>query len=149
MPHKKTTMKTETAQLKDPAKYINEDPENPEDPDKEDKTKPQSGTGRDPDDDGEGGGGGAGGGGGTPSEESSDEEDGDDFALTPGLAHHGTINYRSKLGRSIYLNATAKLEEELYDCDPEGFYQFIQSLKTHAAEYGWDDEDSGVLMIPC
>ena len=52
------------------------------------------------------------------------------------------------LGRSIYLNATAKLEEELYDCDPEGFYQFIQSLKTRAAECGWDDEDSGVLMIP-
>ena len=40
MPRKKTTMTTETAQLKDPAKYINEDPENPEDPGKEAKKKP-------------------------------------------------------------------------------------------------------------
>ena len=40
MPRKKTTTTSKTAQLKDPAKYINEDPENPEDPDEEAKTKP-------------------------------------------------------------------------------------------------------------
>jgi hypothetical protein len=38
---------------------------------------------------------------------------------------------------SHYKGSTTKLEEELYDCTPDGFYQFIKSLGTRAEEYGW------------
>ena len=52
------------------------------------------------------------------------------FSLTPGGANSGILDYSLKAGYYHYKGATEKLEEELYDCTPDGFYQFIQSLKT-------------------
>ena len=70
------------------------------------------------------------------------------FSLTPGQATQGLLDYNTKAGRSHYGHATSKLEEELYDCSPEGFYQFMKSLGTRAEEYGWSNQDNGVLRLP-
>jgi len=59
------------------------------------------------------------------------------FSLTPRLYAQGVIDYSTKAGMSHYKGSTAKLEEELYDCTPDGFYQFIKSLGTRVKEYGW------------
>jgi hypothetical protein len=70
------------------------------------------------------------------------------FSLTPGTAQEGIIDFNTKGGKSLYGYATEKLEEELYDCTPDGFYQFLQNIKTRAEEFGWSDPVNGVLMIP-
>jgi hypothetical protein len=70
------------------------------------------------------------------------------FALSPALAVAGVIDYSSREGRNIFTYATTKLDEELYDCRPEGLYQFLQAIKGRAHEYGWDDEIGGVVHIP-
>jgi len=44
-------------------------------------------------------------------------------------------------------DATAKLCENLYDCEPDGFYQFMKSLKMRAKKFGWTG-NNGILMIP-
>jgi hypothetical protein len=41
------------------------------------------------------------------------------FALTPAVAIQGVIDYSTSEGRKIYSTATAKLDEELYDCTPK------------------------------
>ena len=70
------------------------------------------------------------------------------FALSPTLAVAGIIDYTSREGRNIFTYATTKLDEELYDCKPEGLYQFLQAIKGRAHEYGWDDDIGGILHIP-
>ena len=68
------------------------------------------------------------------------------FSLTPGGVNRGVLDYSIKAGYYHYKGATEKLEEELYDCTPEGFYQFIKSLKKRAESYGWT-EINGVFMV--
>ncbi len=70
------------------------------------------------------------------------------FALTPAVAVQGVIDYNTNEGRKLYSSATHKLDEELYDCKPEGLYQFLQSLNNRAQEYGWNDDIGGILHIP-
>lgn len=70
------------------------------------------------------------------------------FSLTPGTAINGVLNWGTKEAREMYNNAIKPLGEELYDCKPEGFYQFMQALDTRAANYGWSDDVQGVLWIP-
>jgi hypothetical protein len=70
------------------------------------------------------------------------------FALTPAVAVQGVIDYNSTKGQKLYGSATYKLDEELYDCKPDGLYQFLQSLNNPAQEYGWNDEVGGILQIP-
>jgi hypothetical protein len=70
------------------------------------------------------------------------------FALTPAVAVLGVIEYNTTEGQKLYSLATHKLEEELYDCKPDGLYQFLQSLNNRAQEYGWNDEVGGILHIP-
>jgi hypothetical protein len=41
-----------------------------------------------------------------------------------------------------------KVAEELYDCKPEGLYQFLRSVSNRARAFGWDDEIGGILQIP-
>ena len=69
------------------------------------------------------------------------------FGLTPGLATRGIIDYTTKAGATLYRSATQKVSEELYDCTPEGFYQFIQKIKTRAEEFGWT-ETGRILYCP-
>ena len=70
------------------------------------------------------------------------------FALTPAVAITGVIDYTTNEGRKIYSSATAKLDEELYNCTPDELHQFLQSLSIRAKEFGWDDEIGGILQIP-
>lgn len=70
-------------------------------------------------------------------------------ALTPGQAFRGTLDYvGNKAHYYIYKNATAQLEVELYDCTPDTFFQFIKSLEERADEYGWNDDEGGILWMP-
>ena len=41
---------------------------------------------------------------------------------------------------------TQKLQDDLYDCKPKGFYQFIKNLKSRANYFGWLNE-GGVLQV--
>ena len=59
------------------------------------------------------------------------------FSLTPGAANLGYLDYFTKRGYHHYTGATDKLEEELYDCTPYGFYQFTKSLKVRSDSYKW------------
>jgi hypothetical protein len=70
------------------------------------------------------------------------------FALSPALVAAGIIDYTSREGRNIFTYATTKLDEELYECKPEGLYQFLQAIKGRGHEYGWDDKIGGILHIP-
>ena len=69
------------------------------------------------------------------------------FSLTPGKAQQGIIDLTKRAGAILYKSATAKLEEELYDCHPDGFYQFIKSLKVRADSFGWTDI-GGICWVP-
>ena len=58
------------------------------------------------------------------------------FALTPADAVAGIIDYSTTEGRKLYTRAPSRLDEELFDCVPEGLYGFLQSLADIAREYG-------------
>lgn len=102
-----------------------------------------------------GGGGTGGGGGGPPGGGGGGGQPGGNnppanppvFGLTPGLATQGIIDYTTKAGASLYRSATQKVSEELYDCSPDDFYQFIQKVKTRAEEFGWT-ETGRILYCP-
>ena len=66
------------------------------------------------------------------------------FALSPALAIQGVINYETSEGRKLFSSSTHKLDEELYDCKPDGLYQFLQSLNNRAQEFGWNDDVGGM-----
>jgi hypothetical protein len=44
------------------------------------------------------------------------------FALNPGQALDGIIDYTTTEGRKLYNSATARLDEELFDCNADGLY---------------------------
>ena len=68
------------------------------------------------------------------------------FSLTPGLSNTGVLDYSTKEGKSHYKAATAKISEDLYDCSPEGFYQYLKSLEKRANEFGWS-KPGGLLFV--
>jgi hypothetical protein len=70
------------------------------------------------------------------------------FALTPASAITGVIDFTTSEGRKLYNSATYKLDEDPYDCQPDGLYQFLATLHTRAQEYGWNDPIGGILQIP-
>ena len=62
------------------------------------------------------------------------------FALTPGqLNRNDLFNYNSKAGIAHWNAATKALrkESQLYVCTPDGFHQFMKSIKVRAEAYGW------------
>ena len=70
------------------------------------------------------------------------------FSLTPATSIGGVINYGTSQGRKLYATATAKLEEEPFDCVAEDLYSFLKALKDRAREFGWDEPGIGILSIP-
>jgi hypothetical protein len=70
------------------------------------------------------------------------------FALTPATAVEGVLDYTSREGSKIYSSATKALSEDLYDCTPDGLFNFLETLGDRAAECGWLLEDIGILYIP-
>ena len=69
------------------------------------------------------------------------------FSLRPGHHQGEVISMNTKQGYNHWKLATEKLDEELYDCDPEGFYQFMKTLGSRADKCGWTEPD-GILSIP-
>ena len=70
------------------------------------------------------------------------------FALTPATAVGGIIDYSTTQGRKMYASATAKLSEDLYDCNAEDLYAFLKTLRERAREYGWETPGVGIMSIP-
>ncbi len=70
------------------------------------------------------------------------------FALTPAMALDGIIDYKTTRGRKMYAAATAKLSEDLYDCNAEDLYAFLKALSERAREYGWETAGVGIMSIP-
>ena len=86
------------------------------------------------------------GGDGNPGEEEDGEEEGPG-ALTPALDITGTLRYRSnKTHYYLWKSGTKSLEEELFDCTPDTFFQMIKSLEERANEMGWT-KDGGILWV--
>eukprot|EP00978_Attheya_sp_CCMP212_P026733 scaffold88424_cov63-Attheya_sp.AAC.2 len=69
------------------------------------------------------------------------------FALTPAQAHSGVIDMSTTEGRKLYAKAIAPLQEELYDCIPDGLFGFLKELEDRSADHDWNDTD-GILKIP-
>jgi hypothetical protein len=86
-------------------------------------------------------------------EESLEEEvienpQGKPFSLTPGQAvSTRNMDYTNKEDRIYYDKATAPLTKILYECAPEGFFQYIKTLKTRANELGWDDKNKVLHVL--
>jgi hypothetical protein len=71
------------------------------------------------------------------------------FSLTPGtLDGQATLDYSKKAGVSLYKEATSKLSADLYDCSPEGYLQFMKSLKVRAEAFGWSEQDWVLWIEP-
>ena len=70
------------------------------------------------------------------------------FSLTPAMAVGGIIDYSTSAGRKLYSAATAKLSEDLYDCNAEDLYAFLKTLRERAREYGWESQGVGIMSIP-
>jgi hypothetical protein len=66
------------------------------------------------------------------------------FALTPATAHTGIIDYSRPSGAKIYNAAVAKLQEDLFDVEPNGIIGFLTTLKDRSLSCGWGD----ILLIP-
>ena len=70
------------------------------------------------------------------------------FSLTPATAVEGIIDYSTSAGRKLYQAATAKVEEDLFDCCADDLYSFLRAVKDRAREFGWDANGIGILSIP-
>ena len=71
------------------------------------------------------------------------------FSLTPGTYDGVAIlDYSTKAGTYLYKEATSKLSEELYDCSPDGFLQFMKSVKVRAEAFGWSEKDRLLWIEP-
>ena len=70
------------------------------------------------------------------------------FALTPATAIGGIIDYGTTQGRKLYAAATAKLSEDLYNCNAGDLYAFLKALRERAREYGWETPGVGIMSIP-
>ena len=70
------------------------------------------------------------------------------FSLTPATAYGGIIDYSTSAGRKLYASATAKVEEDLFDCTADDLYGFLRAVKDRAREFGWDQAGVGILSIP-
>ena len=63
------------------------------------------------------------------------KNEGIEFNLRQGHHQGEIIDMNSKPGYNHWKHATEKLEEELYDCEAEGFYQFMKVLGSRADRY--------------
>ena len=78
-------------------------------------------------------------------EDIHDNPEGITFSLTPACHTQGIIDYGTSEGIKIYSTATAKLSDELYDCDTMGLRSFLNLVRDRAVNHGWDKT---VLLIP-
>ena len=48
----------------------------------------------------------------------------------------------------MYSSATARLPDDLYNCNSDDLYAFLKALKERACEYRWDTGAVGIMSIP-
>ena len=65
------------------------------------------------------------------------------FALTPAIAYEGIIDYKTTRGHKMYTSATAKLMEDLYDCNAEDLYAFLKDLREKSKRLRMEDTRCG------
>src|SRR5210317_359656 len=71
------------------------------------------------------------------------------FALTPGQANQGILNWTTVQGKDIYKLATAGLypnEDPKYDGTTDNLSTFMSYVKERSIDFGWSDEE-GILSI--
>src|SRR5210317_1327767 len=71
------------------------------------------------------------------------------FALTPGQANQGILNWTTVQGRDIYKLATAGLypnDDPKYDGTADNLSTFMSYVKERSIDFGWSDEE-GILSI--
>lgn len=66
------------------------------------------------------------------------------FALSPALSDNDVLDFKSKHGIGIWKSGTAKLSEELFDCNSEGLRDFLELVQHRGQVMNWDS----VLDIP-
>ena len=66
------------------------------------------------------------------------------FALAPGLAAAGVLDYSTAAGAKIYRAATQPLMEDSFNCEPQGLKDFLAYLEDRSIVNGWDP----ILDIP-
>jgi hypothetical protein len=70
------------------------------------------------------------------------------FALTPAIAIPGVIDFTTREGQRLYKDASYKMDDELYDCQAGGLYQFLATLHIRSQEFGWNHPVNGIMLIP-
>ena len=70
------------------------------------------------------------------------------FALTPYQAVLGIIDYTTTDGRKHFKEATSKLNEHGFDCQPDNLRSFIKDISRRANAFGWNRLPNGFLNIP-
>ena len=66
------------------------------------------------------------------------------FFLCPAAANTGVIDFATKEGRKLYADASGKLCDDAFSCDPDEYHDLIQVVTSRAMEWSWD---SGIMMI--
>lgn len=72
------------------------------------------------------------------------------FHLNPAASITGVLDFSDKESKKLYHAAVKPLysQDERYDCNPQDMNGFLKAVHTRANEYGWDNEDTGILHIP-
>ena len=67
------------------------------------------------------------------------------FFLCPAASNTGVIDFSTKEGRKLYGDASGKLCNDPFSCDPDEYHDLIQVITSRAMEWSWD---SGIMQIP-
>jgi len=67
------------------------------------------------------------------------------FFLCPAASNTGVIDFSTKEGRKLYGDASGKLCDDPFSCDPDEYHDLIQVITSRAMEWSWD---SGIMQIP-
>lgn len=72
------------------------------------------------------------------------------FHLNSSTSIDGVLDYTNKDAKRLYDRATKSLfpSDDLYQCELAEMFGLLKALKNKAHEYGWDDEETGILHIP-
>ena len=59
------------------------------------------------------------------------------YALAPAQAVAGSLDYTKEAHAKIYKSGIRPVSETLYDCEPDGLFQFLKEVKDRSDEMGW------------
>jgi hypothetical protein len=67
------------------------------------------------------------------------------FFTCPSQAYTGLIDYRTKDGKKLYAQASAKLSDDPVSCNADEYHDLINLIKMRAEDYKWDET---IMVIP-